>query len=125
MLVLSETTIGILEVHESSGVKASLRLSDSVSMAQPVFRRNDVVEVFYRMGRDEGGNYFPVATPSAGTLRPRFGRTDGWMTARIEEDWPPTEHGERPSSTSSRVRIRRRRQTRCWRWARLASRKET
>ena len=75
-------------------------------MAQPVFRRNDVVEVFYRMGRDEGGNYFPVATPSAGTLRPRFGRTDGWMTARIEEDWPPTEHGERPSSTSSRVRIR-------------------
>ena len=73
-------------------------------MAQPVFRRNDVVEVFYRMGRDEGGNYFPVATPSAGTLRPRFGRTDGWMTARIEEDWPPTEHGERPSSTSSRVR---------------------
>ena len=59
------------------------------------------------MGCDDGG-YFPVATASAGTLRPRFGRTDGWMPARVEEDWPPLPPapGVAPSPQSARVRVR-------------------
>ena len=39
-------------------------------MQQPVYRRGETVEVFYRMGVDEG-MYFPVLVPSAGQLRPR------------------------------------------------------
>ncbi len=76
-------------------------------MAAPVFRRGDIVECFYRMGCDDGG-YFPVTTSSAGTLRPRFGRTDGWMTARVDEDWPPppTAPGIPPPAASARVRVR-------------------
>ena len=71
----------------------------------PVFARGECVEVFYRMGRDEGC-YMPVATPSAGTLRPRVGRSDGWMSARIEEDWPPPASGAGPSPSTERVRVR-------------------
>jgi|TARA_B100000513_G_scaffold195649_1_gene126838 hypothetical protein len=51
-------------------------------------KRGDVVETFYRFTSDSGG-YFPVANVTAGTLRPRFGRTDGWIAATVEEDWPP------------------------------------
>jgi hypothetical protein len=73
----------------------------------PAFRRGEIVECFYRMGCDDGG-YFPVATISAGTLRPRFGRTDGWMTARVDEDWPPPPPapGIPPPGTASRIRVR-------------------
>ena len=65
-------------------------------MQQPVYRRGETVEVFYRMGVDEG-MYFPVLVPSAGQLRPRYGRSDGWITARVEEDWPlPTPSPPQP-----------------------------
>lgn len=67
----------------------------------PSFRRGDVVEAFYRSNQDGGDGYFPVATAAAGTLRPRFGRTDGWMPATVEEDWPPP-----GLPTPGRVRIR-------------------
>lgn len=69
------------------------------------FRRGELVEVFYRMGCDDGG-YFPVATASAGTLRPRFGRSDGWIAARVEEDWPGSTLLDPPGSSSPRIRVR-------------------
>ena len=53
-----------------------------------VYRAGTEVEVFYRMERD-GEGYFPVTTYAARCLKPRFGMTDGWMTARVLEDWPP------------------------------------
>ena len=65
------------------------------------YKRGDVVEVFYRKGRDDG-SYFPVATQTAVCLRPRFGRSDGWMVARIEEDWPPAVN----NITNSRIKVR-------------------
>jgi len=55
--------------------------------------KGDPVEVFYRFSQDSGG-YFPVALPIAGSLRPRFGRTDGWIQAAVWEDWPPMHGGE-------------------------------
>jgi hypothetical protein len=73
-------------------------------MLQP-FRRGEPVEVFYRMGCDDGG-YFPVATQSAGTLRPRFGKSDGWMPGRIEEDWPPAHPQGGHQHKPPRVRVR-------------------
>jgi hypothetical protein len=54
------------------------------------YRKGDPVQVFYRMNADAGG-YFPVPNLAAGCLRPRFGRTDGWIDAMVEADWPPTE----------------------------------
>ena len=61
------------------------------------YRKGDRVQVFYRMNTDPGG-YFPVPNLAAGCLRPRFGRTDGWIDALIEADWPPTEAGASESS---------------------------
>ena len=46
------------------------------------------VEVFYRLERD-GEGYFPVPNYAARCIKPRFGITDGWMKARVLEDWPP------------------------------------
>ena len=46
-----------------------------------------MVDVFYRISQDSG-HYFPVANAASGTLRPRYGRTDGWMRAVLAEDWP-------------------------------------
>ena len=77
----------------------------------PAYRRGEEIEVFYRMGCDDG-SYFPVVTPSAGTLRPRFGRSDGWMSARIEEDWPPSppqnhsSNGQHQHMPPPRIRVR-------------------
>jgi hypothetical protein len=51
------------------------------------FREGDFVDVFYRISQDSG-HYFPVANAASGTLRPRYGRTDGWMRAVLAEDWP-------------------------------------
>ena len=51
------------------------------------FREGDLVDVFYRISQDSG-HYFPVANAASGTLRPRYGRTDGWMRAVLAEDWP-------------------------------------
>ena len=73
--------------------RGSSRTRRNITRAHPSlkmqpYRKGDFVEVFYRMGSDDGG-YFPVVTPSAGQLRPRFGRSDGWIGARIEDDWPP------------------------------------
>ena len=73
------------------------------------FKRGEHVEVFYRMGMDEGC-YFPVITPSAGQLRPRYGRSDGWIDARVEDDWPPVADGSGnappPQLQYNRVRVR-------------------
>ena len=93
-----------------TGSSASARADPATT---PVYRRGDLVDVFYRMGCDDG-SYFPVSTPSAGTLRPRFGRSDGWMSARIEEDWPPAPRSRNGGGGSSntpqmpppRVRVR-------------------
>ena len=59
-----------------------------VSTSVPAgFREGDLVDVFYRISQDSG-HYFPVANAASGTLRPRYGRTDGWMRAVLAEDWP-------------------------------------
>ena len=62
------------------------------------YRTGEIVEIFYRFSKEEG--YFPVPSLAVRCLRPRFGRTDGWMRARVVEDWP--ESGA--STTSIRVR---------------------
>ena len=49
------------------------------------YATGELVEVFYRMDREEG--YFPVANLGARSLKPRFGRTDGWMLARVQVDF--------------------------------------
>jgi hypothetical protein len=61
----------------------------------------DLVDVFYRLSQDDGG-YFPVAFAAAGSMRPRFGRTDGWIAAVVEEDWAPAPAG----SNNPPVRLR-------------------
>ena len=68
--------------------------------AMAVYRAGTEVEVFYRMERD-GEGYFPVTTYAARCLKPRFGMTDGWMTARVLEDWPPPSHAGKQSTGSS------------------------
>ena len=62
----------------------------------PTYRTGEIVEIFYRMSNEEG--YFPVDSLAMRCLRPRFGRTDGWMRAMVVEDWPSS------SGTSVRVR---------------------
>lgn len=69
------------------------------------YREGELVEVFYRMNQEEG--YFPVPNHAARCLKPRFGRTDGWMTARVIEDWPPERQvGEPPGKRTAPVRVR-------------------
>lgn len=51
------------------------------------FTKGEEVEVFYRRSQDPYG-YFPVDSPYHGLLRPRLGRTDGWILACVDEDWP-------------------------------------
>ena len=53
---------------------------------EPTYRTGETVEIFYRMSNEEG--YFPVDSLAMRCLRPRFGRTDGWMRAVVVEDWP-------------------------------------
>ncbi len=70
-------------------------------MTSPL-RAGDEVDVFYRFSRDSGG-YFPVDFAAAGALRPRVGRTDGWISALVEKDWPG-EHGGAPGRRAPRAR---------------------
>lgn len=74
--------------------------ADAAGAIQPEesYRTGEIVEIFYRFSKEEG--YFPVPSLAVRCLRPRFGRTDGWMRARVVEDWP--ESGA--STTSIRVR---------------------
>ena len=59
-------------------------------MAEVVYEAGAEVEVFYRLERD-GEGYFPVPNYAARCLKPRFGMTDGWVAAKVLEDWPPPE----------------------------------
>ena len=52
------------------------------------YKAGEMVEVFHRMERD-GEGYFPVSNQAARCLKPRFGMTDGWVPAKVLEDWPP------------------------------------
>ena len=52
----------------------------------PRYRAGTEVEVFYRLERD-GEGYFPVSNYAARCLKPRFGMTDGWMRAKVLDDW--------------------------------------
>lgn len=78
------------------------------------FKCGERVQVFYRMNADPGG-YFPVPNLAAGCLRPRFGRTDGWIDARVEADWPPVEVGSSGGNAADRYpRIKIRHTHRNW-----------
>jgi len=57
--------------------------------------KGDHVEVFYRRSQDPYG-YFPVDTAFNGLIRPRLGRTDGWIGALVAEDWPPADGATPP-----------------------------
>jgi len=46
----------------------------------------DNVEVFHRYCQDPNG-YFMVQHRSSGILHPSVGKTDGWTTARVNENW--------------------------------------
>jgi hypothetical protein len=67
--------------------------------------KGDRVEVFYRRSQDPYG-YFPVDNPYCGLMRPRLGRTDGWIAAQVEEDWPPAEPLRTLLTNPPPVRIR-------------------
>lgn len=67
--------------------------------------KGDRVEVFYRRSQDPYG-YFPVDNAYSGLMRPRLGRTDGWIAAMVEEDWPPPESAVPPHMCPPPVRIR-------------------
>ena len=77
------------------------------------YKRGEMVEVFYRMGRDDGC-YFPVASQAAVCLRPRFGKSDGWMMACVEEDWPPPPNAANGGGQNSNGRIRVRHTHTAW-----------
>jgi len=59
------------------------------------------VEVFYRLTRD-GEGFFPVPNQAARCFKPRFGMTDGWVVARVLDDWPPP---GTPSEDAAPVRV--------------------
>jgi hypothetical protein len=59
---------------------------EDMVVQEPTYRTGETVEIFYRMSNEEG--YFPVDSLAMRCLRPRFGRTDGWMRAMVIEDWP-------------------------------------
>ena len=65
---------------------------DTAKQPDTVYRAGSIVEVFYRMERD-GEGYFPVANFGARCLTPRFGMTDGWINAKLLEDWNPATCG--------------------------------
>ena len=72
--------------------------------AEPGFRKGDPVDVFYRISLDSG-HYFPVANAACGTLRPRFGRTDGWLRAELAEDWIGGREQASDANASGAVRV--------------------
>jgi len=46
----------------------------------------EVVDVFHRYARDPNG-YFMVDHAASGSIHPSIGRTDGWTTAKVAENW--------------------------------------
>ena len=70
-------------------------------MPPTVYRAGTEVEVFYRMERD-GEGYFPVANFGARCLTPRHGMTDGWIGAKLLEDWMPSD----PMISSGKKKVR-------------------
>jgi hypothetical protein len=47
------------------------------------YKKGEEVEVFYKIAEDTAG-FFPV---SLGSLTPRIGMTDGWMSAFVEDEF--------------------------------------
>ena len=57
--------------------------------ASPIYPAGAAVEVFFRSCHTPDGS-FPVTSYAAALLRPRVGLTDGWVSARVLADWPPS-----------------------------------
>lgn len=50
------------------------------------FRAGETVDVFHRYRQDPNG-YFMVQHRTSGVMHPSVGKTDGWTTARVNENW--------------------------------------
>eukprot|EP00931_Biecheleriopsis_adriatica_P085988 TRINITY_DN60730_c0_g1_i1.p1 TRINITY_DN60730_c0_g1~~TRINITY_DN60730_c0_g1_i1.p1 ORF type:complete len:710 (+),score=149.41 TRINITY_DN60730_c0_g1_i1:50-2131(+) len=63
-------------------------------MAEELFKKGDVVSVFYRMGKrcKPDRKYFAVLDPRQGAYRPRTGISDGWVPARVTENQDLSKH---------------------------------
>lgn len=62
--------------------------------SEKTYLAGTLVEVFHRLERD-GEGYFPVSNLAARCLKPRFGMTDGWVIAKVLEDWPPPQGAQK------------------------------
>ena len=78
----SDMRVGMKRTHLSG------RTSPDGS-ASPVYPAGAAVEVFFRSCHTPDGS-FPVTSYAAALLRPRVGLTDGWVSARVLADWPPS-----------------------------------
>ena len=63
-------------------------MADAAVAPAPTYRAGDRVEIFYRFGDEEFGNYIKVPCASAGLIAPRYGMSDGWIEAVIARDYP-------------------------------------
>ena len=79
----SDMRVGMKRTHLSG------RTSPDGS-ASPVYPAGAAVEVFFRSCHTPDGS-FPVTSYAAALLRPRVGLTDGWVSARVLADWPPSQ----------------------------------
>jgi hypothetical protein len=84
----SDMRVGMKRTHLSG------RTSPDGS-ASPIYSAGAAVEVFFRSCHTPDGS-FPVTSYVAALLRPRVGLTDGWVSARVLADWPPSAETSHP-----------------------------
>ena len=79
----------------ASDMRVGMKRASPDGGASPIYCAGAAVEVFFRSCHTPDGS-FPVTSYSAALLRPRVGRTDGWVTARVLADWPPSAETSHP-----------------------------
>eukprot|EP00439_Symbiodinium_sp_Y106_P001724 s6889_g1.t1 len=72
--------------HENQKVEQCLPSLTRPQITVTSLHAGDNVEVFHRYCQDPNG-YFMVQHRSSGILHPSVGKTDGWTTARVNENW--------------------------------------